>query len=205
MAVWSYFACTPTASPCQFRQTPHTTAHHCVARHAAFDPPLSPQGANVGMLRLHFTKCCCYILPARPPPAPDRFARHHTPQHAVAKQGLWRLWRFGSVTLVYIAQVPPAYFPGTTHHGVQILHTYVQFYRHHTPQCIAKCREVMSWCVVPDKNLKECKLTVWCRVKSRQFAGGCKYPRICTQRQVYPFYCEAWCLAKKQGIHRCTG
>ena len=117
-AVWSYFACTPTTSPCPFHQTPHTTAHHCVARHAAFDPPLSPQGANVGMLRLHFTKCCCYILPARPPPAPDRFARHHTPQHAIAKQGLWRL---GHHRL--------------SNFGLYRTRTPSLFSRHHAPRC----------------------------------------------------------------------
>ena len=27
-------------------------------------------------------------IPARPPPAPACFARHHTPQHAIAWQGL---------------------------------------------------------------------------------------------------------------------
>ena len=121
---------------------------------------------------------------------------HHSMPKLSRACGVWATT--GSVTLVYIAHVPPAYFPGTTHHGVQILHTYVQFYRHHTPQCIAKCREVMPWCVVPDKNLKECKLTAWCPVKSRQFADGCKYPHICTQRQVYPFYCEAWCVVSGQ-------
>ena len=53
----------------------------------------------------------CYILPAQPLPAPACFARHHTPQQAVAWQGLWRLGhhRLCNVRVAYtcIARPPP--------------------------------------------------------------------------------------------------
>ena len=53
----------------------------------------------------------CYILPAWPPPAPACFARHHTPQQAIAWQGLWRLGhhRHCNVRVAYTCT-------NTTHH-----------------------------------------------------------------------------------------
>ena len=72
----------------------------------------------------HFLKYCRYILPARPLPAPACFTRDHTPRGRLWSSMTCGVWATaGPVMSLHIAHVTPAYFPGTTHHGVCLIGT----------------------------------------------------------------------------------
>ena len=58
--------------------------------------PWSSKACGIGAATVTSGCECWYSSPTRPPPpTPACYARHHTPQYAMEKEGLWRLGHHG--------------------------------------------------------------------------------------------------------------